>query len=347
MMRFLLLNFFLFIFFSLAWGQNEPNCTQTLRLANYQYEQGRLHEIEGILEKCLKGGFTKQEKVQAYKILCLTYIYLENPEKADEAMLNLLRTDPYFEINPEVDPAELVALYGSFRTHPIYRVGALLGVNSSRPNVSSSLAVLTGTSSYSPIIDFQFGGTLELPLNRKETWTLNPGLQYQRKAFAYNSEVNFGTNPQSAEGKENQIWLSLPVLIQYKFADKKYKPYVGIGITTDYLMASTLTIARFRQSAAQVTEQRFKISPMREHLNISAALAAGLKLPLGGGYFVAEARYLHGLLPINSDETAYQNIFLSMDYGYADNPYTLASLSLSAGYIFNIFKPKKLTRKTK
>src|SRR5690348_11970776 len=92
------------------------SCAQTLRLARSTYEQGRLHEVPELLERCLENGFSRQEKVEAYKLLCLSYIYLEEPAKADEAMLDLLRTDHYFEINETTDPAEFVALYKTFRT---------------------------------------------------------------------------------------------------------------------------------------------------------------------------------------------------------------------------------------
>lgn len=40
----------------------------------------------------------------------LTYIYLEEPAKADQSMLNILLTDPYFEINEAMILAEFVAL---------------------------------------------------------------------------------------------------------------------------------------------------------------------------------------------------------------------------------------------
>ena len=78
-----------------AYGQS-TSCAQTLRLAQSVYDQGRLQELNGILQNCLQNGFTKQERVEAYKLLTLSYIYQEEPEKADEAMLDLLRTDPYF-----------------------------------------------------------------------------------------------------------------------------------------------------------------------------------------------------------------------------------------------------------
>jgi hypothetical protein len=143
MRRFLLPVFFI-ILTSKAYCQ-APSCAQTLRLARATYEQGRLHEIESQLKPCLEGGFSKDEKqlkVDGYKILCLSYIYLEEPEEADDAMLRILQTDPYFQINPAVDPAEFVALYRSFRTKPVFRIGAKVGPNYTMVNVIKNYYVL-------------------------------------------------------------------------------------------------------------------------------------------------------------------------------------------------------------
>src|SRR5687768_15031590 len=141
MMRRLYL-FGILVFISAKSFSQTATCPQTLRLARATYEQGRLHEIEGQLKECLATGFTKDEKAlktEGYKILCLSYIYLEEAEKADETMLNLKRTDPYFVPNPQVDPAEFVALFNTFRKEPIYRIGAKLGGNFSRPNVQENV----------------------------------------------------------------------------------------------------------------------------------------------------------------------------------------------------------------
>src|SRR5882672_2230160 len=91
------------------------NCTQTLRLIRTTYDQGRLHELPSIAEGCLtapKGkGFTDEEKKEAYRYLTLAYIYLEEPEKADEMMLKLLETEHFYVVNTSIDPAEFIALY--------------------------------------------------------------------------------------------------------------------------------------------------------------------------------------------------------------------------------------------
>src|SRR5690242_7998403 len=121
---------------SQAFGQGTGKCTQTLRFAQATYESGKLHELAGILgDDCLKegGGFNTEERRQAYKLLVQSYIYLEEPEKADQAMLNLLTTDEFFRPNPDVDPAEFVSLYRRFRTNPLFRVGAKMAVAVNAP----------------------------------------------------------------------------------------------------------------------------------------------------------------------------------------------------------------------
>src|SRR5258706_9043491 len=106
------MKFFLaFVFFSftglvLTFGQLQSGA-QTLRLAQSIYEQGRLHELPELINKNLD-AFSKSEKVTGYRLLTLAYIYLEEPEKADETLLKLIQTDPYFKPNPGVDPAEFI-----------------------------------------------------------------------------------------------------------------------------------------------------------------------------------------------------------------------------------------------
>ena len=64
-------------------ARGQSTCAQTLRLAQSIYEQGRLHELPQLLEHCLSdGGFNEEEQVSAYKLLTLTYIYLEEPVQA-------------------------------------------------------------------------------------------------------------------------------------------------------------------------------------------------------------------------------------------------------------------------
>jgi len=333
--------------FSTTGFAQTSSCAQTLRLAQSTYDQGRLHELEGILKSCLAAGFTEEEKVSALKLLTLAYIYLEEPTKADETMLLLLQTDHYFEINPAVDPAEFVALYRTYRTREIYRVGAKLGVNASRPNVVETVSAveLGPDSEYKYSIAILFGGAVDVPLN--DRMTLHGELLYMQRQFELDLKVERGVddagNPitNTFVGIEKQNWLSLPLSFEYKLAEKKYNPYVSAGISTDYLLSAELSSLRTKDEAASVPETTFDLKPLREKINLSAIVGAGVKLKIGGGYFVAELRYMHGLTNISSAETAFDSEQATWDQGYADSIFKVSSLAVSGSYVINIFKPMK------
>lgn len=337
--------------------QQGPTCAQTLRLARATYEQGRLQEIELQLKSCLESGFTQEEKqlkVEGYKILCLSYIYLEEAEKADEAMLNILRTDPYFQINPAVDPAEFVALYNTFRTYPIYRIGAKLGLNASQPNVSETITAVDinngGSGAYKYLLGFQAGASADLPLYFiSKKLTLHGDLMFQQKRFELTLDANRGTADgetltNSFTGIESQSWISFPITIEYELLNsKKFHPYVALGAGVDYMIGTKITANRTREDQSSIEERSF--NPDRNKLNITAIAAAGIKIPIGGGFIVGEARYAYGFSDITSNTTALSNTEFALDYGYADSIFKINSLSITAGYILNIFNPKKLKRK--
>jgi hypothetical protein len=327
----------------------QSTCPQTLRLAQSIYDQGRLHELPPLLEGCLKSGFSAAEKVSAYKLLTLTYIYLEEPEKADEMMLALLRTDHYFQVSEGTDPAEFIALYKTFRTHPIYRIGLKLGLNATQPSVTGYLPSNDGTSKYSYGLGFQGGVAFEFPVSRK--FVLNPELNFALKNFDYNSTVIYTEIVSNEErnystlGKENQTWLSLPIALQYQIISNKFNPYIALGVSTDLLLGSTNKFSRTREQATSIDEQSIDITSTRNKINVSATASAGIKLKVTGGFFMTGVRYTHGLSTISQKENTYSlsdRTFSTV--GYIDGIFKINSLQVTAGYLYNIFNPKKLKK---
>lgn len=322
----------------------QSTCTQTLRSARATYDQGRLHELPALLEGCIRHGFTQQEKVEAYKLLTLAYIYLEEPAKADQAMLDLLSTDHYFEINPATDPAEFVALYKTFRTKPIYRVGGRAGAVASMPNVIEAVKANDGKSEYTARVGFHVNLALEIPL--RNNLTLNPELGYTQRSFGYTNTVTFTDTTFTTTAIEKQSWVSLPIVIQYEFKLRKLKPFISFGIQGDYLLGAKFIGNRTRKGYQFIEEKSFDLTDQREKLNLSIIAAGGMHFKLGGGVVVTEIRFLYGLSNINSTTSAFNvDSNLPFQYGYADSVYKLNSLSLTVGYLHNIFNPKKLRKR--
>lgn len=328
------------------------NCAQVLRLARSTYDQGRLHELPSLMKDCLDpkktDGFSKTEKVEAYKLLTLSYIYLEEPEKADSSMLLLLKTDPYFSPNEKVDPQEFLGLYKTFRTEPVYRVGLKVGANATQPNVINSAVPNDGASKYDYKIGVLVGASIEIPVLKK--FVLNPELYFINRAFNLTNSIN----PLATTSPESQSWISVPVSLQYEFRREKFKkgesrimPYVALGAQFDYLLSSSESPSTERTSFASITQQTFDTKSNRSATNLNAILSVGAKMKAGPGLLIAEARFSYGLTPITSSKDVYANQQLVFNNNIAPGIYSLNSLSVTIGYGYNIFKPKKLKKKVR
>jgi len=316
-------------------------CPQVLRLARSTYEQGRLHELETLLKGCLEGvNFTVQERVEAYKLLTLAYIYLEEPEKADAAMLKLLQTDHYFVLNKAVEPAEFQALYATFRTTPIFRIGGKFGALSTQPNVARSNTANDGASEYGYKIGVTAGAFAEIPvLNNK--FVLNPELNFQLRNFSFTNNNGIA----STTASEAMSTLALPVSLQYSFFQKREKvlirPYLALGVQLDYLLSSSQTITTLKIAELPVPEKTYDVKNQRNPLNVSAIASIGGKLDAGPGYLILEARYYYGLSKLLTAKDVYSNPFPVFDNYAVNGIFSLNSVSITLGYGYNIFKPKK------
>lgn len=339
-----LLSILAFIIVESVWAQ----CAQNIRLAQSTYEDGRLHEIYSILKPCLNSSdITKAEKVQALKLLTETYIYLEEPAKADSCMLEMLRADPNTKVDESVDPPEFKALYETFRTNPIYRYGAKVGVNLTGANISDQVKVTDGSGKYKSAVNFQAGAAFEVPLTQENRFIFNPELYFilRNLKSTLTTELPEGNNITTES--ESQRWISLPISLQYNILYKqekekelKFHPYVSLGVSTDYLISSEITLDRTRIEHSPVSEKN--LTPTRNKVNVGAIASAGVKLKMGGGYFITEVRLLYSLTQTNSVSTALDNEQMALDYAFANSPYKLTALALTVGYVQNVFNPKKL-----
>ena len=325
-------------------ARGQSTCAQTLRLAQSIYEQGRLHELPQLLYKCLaENDFNDEEKVSAYKLLALTYIYLEEPDKADQMMLSLLRTDNEFKVNDALDPAEFVALYKTFRTYPIYRIGVKLGGVATAPSIISADFADDGANKYTHNFGFSGMVSAEIPLGtHANKFALNPELAFQLLSF---NATNSGADPvKFTEATETEAWFSMPVSVQYRLYESGVSHiFLSAGISADYLLSSHIKIFGDRgDKNSTVSENSYPVMKQRNNFNTGLLFSAGIKRKIGKGFLVAEVRYKIGLLPMLTKTDTYQNSTLVYNYHYVDGIFRLNSLTFSVGYLINRYNPKKL-----
>jgi hypothetical protein len=348
-----------------GFGQ-ELNCTQRLRSARSIYEQGRLHEIPVLLEgTCFTSGrgFTETEKIEAYRLLVLTYIYLEEPAKADAAMLSLLGTDHFFKLNEAVDPVEFQSLYKKFRTNPIFSYGLKFGANTNHSNVSKNYYIWGGSEGkgqYKANVGIQFGLIFEKTLsdnvnNKLNKFIANPEIFYNGYSFIYtNTSISTQDRPEdertdNTEFTVKQNRLNLNLLVQYKFAkgrlNETLSPYVSLGPSIYYLMGSEfggdVTVSSQRTIPSFKTDENYK------KIGLGVTASVGMKYKVGSFYLTADIRYTRGLHNVVKTDNRFKQTQVNQklwDAGYIDNDFSISQTMVNLGVIVPHFKPKKLIK---
>ncbi len=328
-----------------SWAQSSSPA-QTLRLATSTYEQGRLHELEGILGSLT--DFTVEQKVAAYKLLTQAYIYLEEPKKADEAMLKLLETDHYFEVNKDIDPAEFVALYNTFRTKPVYSIGVKLGLGTVAPLVMTDYYAASGsegTGKFSPGVTFLGGLFFEKRIYKKII--ASPELLFASRTFKSESKLFIsditGLSDGSIISNYKQNWIDLNAMFQYEFGERTFKTFITAGPGISYNIKSVKQTVTTGLSKSSVSGPDIDIKDSTSPLLYSISVGAGFKLRIGSIIVHGEARYMQGLNNI-INKNARTNIENVLDYGDQLNDLSISSLTANLGVSLPIFKPAKKTK---
>ena len=338
-----------FIFLTVAnWAMAQSNCSQQLSDAIRLYESGRLQEIPDRVSPCLKGGgLSKEELAQAYRLLTLVYLYEDNRPKAEETYVSLLGVNKEYKPNEEFDPKRLVNLAKSFRTRPILAGGFKGGssvtmvntinyrsldndINNTErwlfsPGVNGAFAV------YVPVLkNLEVGGEIQFSRNRIQSITS------QMWSFA---EVNYS---------ENLDYLSIPLHVNYGLTIGRYTPYAHAGYAYSILLNSSISAERLNGQESSVTGSSFSGKTLRNRSNQSVFGGLGVKIKTQGlGSVIVEARYMHGLSNITRSENVYNDADASSNemryrYGYVLSDMSINSLSFSIGFMYPIYKPKKV-----
>jgi hypothetical protein len=323
-------------------------CSQTLIKAQFTYYEGRAEEIPDMLQACLQDGFTTDEKLQAYRLLTLTYLYLNESSHAEKTMLAFLQLNPVYKINEAVDPAEFINLFKQFRTWALYLAGAKAGVNATYVNTLQPYSldnVYVTQGAYQPAFSYHIGTTVEVPL--KSRFSASAELYLTGTRFTYSNQL-FGFLTHQLIETQNK--LELPLLLNFTLPGNKYSPYVSGGITSNLLLKSQVQVRRtdeigFNEGQKETSGPNITLTSQRKTLTFSGTFNLGVKYTRARNVFILEGRYNLGLHNVVRKSNRYSTIEPILKYGFIDNDFTLNSFSLALGYLIPVYKPRKLTNK--
>ena len=330
-----------FLAFSML-GKAQTNCIQNLRDARNYYEDGKLNLLPDLLVKCINNGFSKEEKIEALRLLTLAYLFNEEERKAEASFLQLLKINPEYAVNQETEPTELVILSERYDTDPkfffgVKIVGGYSFIQITENNFNSNL-VQPGT--YTPPINFGGGIYFQYPINddfsaNLEAYYLFRSTELNRPLVsAEGSSSNFHTI------SEDQQYLEIPLLVNYKIPYvNKFLLEVTGGPGFHYLTSSQMTLEGLGQNRNDLDMLSY-----RNLFNMSGILGlrANFKV-LGKGYLTVETLYQYRFLnEVIKTENSLKDDFikgLESNSQYIENQYKGHAILLRVGVRFPYFKP--------
>jgi len=141
---------------SYAQSSENEGCVLVLKEAEKFYDEGKLEKIPSILDACVESGFSREEKIKAYRLLTLTYLFDDNKEMAEQSIENMLKLDPEHVINEAIDPIEFIYLYNEYRTEPILTYGINGGVNISNVRLIEQYSLDNDNVEFHHLTDLRF-----------------------------------------------------------------------------------------------------------------------------------------------------------------------------------------------
>jgi len=344
------------------------DCSDNLDQAKSLYREGKLYDIPGIMENCLgDNDLERGQRVEAFELLSLTYLYIDEPELAEESYLNLLDADPEYQPDSIIE-VEIEFLSKKFKTTPIFTVyPAKLGTNVTFPrvvNTNGTDNTNNSKQSYKSQWGFQFGGGADWHISN--SMSLGAEVWFDYKSFRFNNRF---FDADSLQISENQMSIEFPVFARYTQKVKEnWYPYILGGYSLSYLIQSDAApefyeITEIRDANGDVEERiinpdigrTLNLSNIRTRFNHNLVLGLGVKYRLLYEYISVEVRYTAGLknvLNVNNQfdfgNGGEQNDLreLTFKYGQVDNDFRLDDLSITFGYVHPLYKPRKIQKKS-
>jgi Outer membrane protein beta-barrel domain len=335
----------LFSFSQLATAQ--VDCGEALTNARNELDAGHVEPIPAILEGCLN-KFTSVQKIDAYRILTITYLYLDNPLKAEASFMALLHVDPEFRVTDD-DPIELVYLSKQYITNPIISFSARAGASFSIVSVLNSNRVDRDSNTpprYRPGVGFVAQGAFDLHFNN--IVALNTAIEISSRNYKKEGTL-FAGNPeeQDLEQIRNNTHLSLPIALSFTYPGELNSPYIYGGYSPSYTINSKAQNIR-RQIRQATTIEGPTVDKIHSTARFSHSLifGIGLKRRIKYTYVLIDLRYRLGMTNMNNQNNQFDfsNEDVKEDmYTYLnpDDDYTWSGIELTVGFVLPKYRPRK------
>jgi hypothetical protein len=325
---------------SLHYNTNaQINCTEQLRQAERRFDEGLLDEIPMMVKPCMASGFTKEEKVNAYKLLIQTYLYNDNKHLADEEMHRFLKDFPDYKIL-QTDSKEFVNLYKTYRTEPIMRIEPYLGGNYSMPYLYEYYGV-GDLNKNVPEYTSNFGVTAGVNYTNKLTkdmdWSVGLSMHYTRVGYFY--QVFDHTY---LDGTYTQMHAAMPVSTRYYFSLNSVKLFAKVGFEAAYLIQSKNNLVRGFNAGGDNIVGDINLTNYHKRIDLRPHFGVGFSPRFGNVNLIVDGGFKMGTIIPVDPTLRYSNNELFEKFYFIEDKWIFNHLFINVAYVFSVYKPVKI-----
>ena len=318
---------------------SQNTCTDQLRAAQTKFDEGSLDEIPQLIEACMKEGFTDEEKTNAYKLLIQTYLFNEQPEKADEVMLQFLREFPSYALAVN-DPKEFVNLYGTYRTKPIMKFQITGGMSLGMPAVTENFSLgntETAKTKYTPMPGLMTEINYINTINRIFDYSIGGSFSWLR--YGYTSTPLEFTE---VTGTYSNMYVGMPLTVRYNYKFGKGGLAIRAGIEPVYLLSSKVELTRKDITRPDPITGTEDFTSYHNKIDIRPVVSMGLNFKIRKLEFLVTAGMKFGSINVVNKEKIEDNEVVQQKYSFIEDRMILHQSYISISYMFSIYKPKKI-----
>lgn len=317
----------------------------TLKEAKELYEQGQIEDIPKMLTECMQSGFTRAQRIEAYKLIIMSYLFDDNQFEAEKVMDDFLKKFPEYEIMPN-DPVEFTYLLESYKTSSVYSINLFLGPNYSNARILEPYSALDQNNTTS---DNKYGRGFDIGLgvsrNLIKELNVNMAVFYSStlisKTDITKSLISGSEYQITVKSEENLKKIDIPLSLTYTFGKGNLNYYARLGGQFSFITKSSLDVERTLPDDAPISKTGFDIKDIRTKNYYSLIAGIGLQYKVPRGFLVLDLRYHYGLSKLSVDGDHFKNQELWSKYYYIDDDFKLDYFTINLGYYFTIYSSKR------
>ena len=308
------------------------SCTVKLKSAGMSFEQGDYDGTIALLNWALREcSLDKSEKIEANKLLILSYFKVDNLEAADNAAADIMKIDPYYKPDKFKDDAKLSTLFDKYQPVPVLRIGFTAGINRTGIDVENYYSIVHNDadadqfSEYNSKTSFQLGITAEYRAFNS-LWVEAGGL-FRQSQYEHildnveNTKVTYG---------EKLSYFDVPVNVKYYIQEKTISPYVFAGATFSFMTNALGTSERDDQ------KDIVNRTDYRNTFMLGLQGGAGASYRIKGIQLFAGLHYAYYPENVNKEGTRYADLTNVFKYYYIDNDFRMDNWQINVGVNYTI-----------